>query len=170
MYVCALHWVIVCQLCFSLITGTLTALEIFLTASTGPEGGSINDGTWKSAIYGFADSGKLRSLRKKFGHKPLPVVGSKIKRVPCSTAMRFSSMQFRSWEPTPRWSRDLSDFYWRNTRKHLPALCHRRSAGLYRPPDTGLPPGAAVLAVSGGLGRLRSQRTLLGSCQRHTGP
>ncbi|XP_020356501.1 saccharopine dehydrogenase-like oxidoreductase isoform X1 [Oncorhynchus kisutch] len=60
--------------------GTLTALESFLTASTGPEGGSINDGTWKSAIYGFADSGKLRSLRKKFGHKPLPVVGSKIKR------------------------------------------------------------------------------------------
>uniref|UniRef100_A0AAZ3QG36 Saccharopine dehydrogenase-like oxidoreductase n=1 Tax=Oncorhynchus tshawytscha TaxID=74940 RepID=A0AAZ3QG36_ONCTS len=60
--------------------GTLTAVESFLTASTGPEGGSINDGTWKSAIYGFADSGKLRSLRKKFGHKPLPVVGSKIKR------------------------------------------------------------------------------------------
>uniref|UniRef100_A0AAZ3PQK5 Saccharopine dehydrogenase-like oxidoreductase n=1 Tax=Oncorhynchus tshawytscha TaxID=74940 RepID=A0AAZ3PQK5_ONCTS len=60
--------------------GTLTALESFLTVSTGPEGGSINDGTWKSAIYGFADSGKLRSLRKKFGHKPLPVVGSKIKR------------------------------------------------------------------------------------------
>ncbi|CAB1334986.1 unnamed protein product [Coregonus sp. 'balchen'] len=67
-------------LCVSLITGTLTAIESFLTASTGPEGGSINDGTWKSAIYGFADSGKLRSLRKKFGHKPLPVVGSKIKR------------------------------------------------------------------------------------------
>ncbi|XP_021440191.2 saccharopine dehydrogenase-like oxidoreductase [Oncorhynchus mykiss] len=60
--------------------GTLTALESFLTASTGPEGGSLNDGTWKSAIYGLADSGKLRSLRKKFGHKPLPVVGSKIKR------------------------------------------------------------------------------------------
>uniref|UniRef100_A0A674EPX4 Saccharopine dehydrogenase-like oxidoreductase n=1 Tax=Salmo trutta TaxID=8032 RepID=A0A674EPX4_SALTR len=60
--------------------GTLTAVESFLTASTGPEGGSINDGTWKSAIYGFADSGELRSLRKKFGHKPLPVVGSKIKR------------------------------------------------------------------------------------------
>ncbi|XP_062302672.1 saccharopine dehydrogenase-like oxidoreductase [Osmerus eperlanus] len=60
--------------------GTLTAVESFLTASSGPEGGSIHDGTWQSAIYGFADSGKLRSLRRKFGYKPLPVVGSKIKR------------------------------------------------------------------------------------------
>lgn len=60
--------------------GTLTAVESFLTASSGPEGASIHDGTWQSAIYGFADSGKLRSLRKKFGYKPLPLVGSKIKR------------------------------------------------------------------------------------------
>ncbi|KAG7461123.1 hypothetical protein MATL_G00206630 [Megalops atlanticus] len=60
--------------------GTLTAVESFLTVSTGPEGGCIHDGTWQSAIYGFADSDKLRSLRKKFGHKPLPIVGAKIKR------------------------------------------------------------------------------------------
>uniref|UniRef100_A0A6Q2YPK2 Saccharopine dehydrogenase-like oxidoreductase n=1 Tax=Esox lucius TaxID=8010 RepID=A0A6Q2YPK2_ESOLU len=60
--------------------GTLTAVESFLTASAGPEGASIHDGTWQSAIYGFADSEKLRNLRKKFGHNPLPVVGSKIKR------------------------------------------------------------------------------------------
>uniref|UniRef100_A0A8C1XP85 Saccharopine dehydrogenase-like oxidoreductase n=1 Tax=Cyprinus carpio TaxID=7962 RepID=A0A8C1XP85_CYPCA len=60
--------------------GTLTAVESFLTASAGPEGGCIHDGTWQSAIYGLADSDKLRSLRKKFGHKPLPVVGTKIKR------------------------------------------------------------------------------------------
>ncbi|XP_051503012.1 saccharopine dehydrogenase-like oxidoreductase [Myxocyprinus asiaticus] len=60
--------------------GTLTAIESFLTASSGPEGGCIHDGTWQSAIYGFADSHKLRSIRKKFGHKPLPVVGAKIKR------------------------------------------------------------------------------------------
>lgn len=60
--------------------GTLTAVESFLTANAGPEGASIHDGTWQSAIYGFSDSGKLRSLRRKFGHKPLPVVGSKIKR------------------------------------------------------------------------------------------
>ncbi|KAJ7988972.1 hypothetical protein DPEC_G00314730 [Dallia pectoralis] len=60
--------------------GTLTAVESFLTASAGPEGASIHDGTWQSAIYGFADSDKLRNIRKKFGHKPLPVVGSKIKR------------------------------------------------------------------------------------------
>uniref|UniRef100_A0A8C2HLB6 Saccharopine dehydrogenase-like oxidoreductase n=1 Tax=Cyprinus carpio TaxID=7962 RepID=A0A8C2HLB6_CYPCA len=60
--------------------GTLTSIESFLTASAGPEGGCIHDGTWQSAIYGLADSDKLRSLRKKFGHKPLPVVGTKIKR------------------------------------------------------------------------------------------
>uniref|UniRef100_A0A8C1I991 Saccharopine dehydrogenase-like oxidoreductase n=1 Tax=Cyprinus carpio TaxID=7962 RepID=A0A8C1I991_CYPCA len=46
--------------------GTLTAVESFLTASAGPEGGCIHDGTWQSAIYGLADSNKLRSLRKKF--------------------------------------------------------------------------------------------------------
>ncbi|XP_065109616.1 saccharopine dehydrogenase-like oxidoreductase [Paramisgurnus dabryanus] len=60
--------------------GTLTAVESFLTASAGPEGGCVHDGTWQSAIYGLADSDKLRSLRKKFGHKPLPVVGAKMKR------------------------------------------------------------------------------------------
>uniref|UniRef100_A0A673IR43 Saccharopine dehydrogenase-like oxidoreductase n=1 Tax=Sinocyclocheilus rhinocerous TaxID=307959 RepID=A0A673IR43_9TELE len=60
--------------------GTLTSIESFLTASAGTEGGCIHDGTWQSAIYGLADGNKLRSLRKKFGHKPLPVVGAKIKR------------------------------------------------------------------------------------------
>uniref|UniRef100_A0A4W6G1A8 Saccharopine dehydrogenase-like oxidoreductase n=1 Tax=Lates calcarifer TaxID=8187 RepID=A0A4W6G1A8_LATCA len=60
--------------------GTLTALESFLTVSSGPEGGCIHDGTWQSAIYGFADSHKLQSLRRKFNHKPLPTVGSKLKR------------------------------------------------------------------------------------------
>ncbi|KAK3538138.1 hypothetical protein QTP70_031927 [Hemibagrus guttatus] len=60
--------------------GTLTAVESFLTASSGPEGSCIHDGTWQSAVYGVADSDKLRSLRKKFNHKPLPVVGAKIKR------------------------------------------------------------------------------------------
>ncbi|XP_066532086.1 saccharopine dehydrogenase a, tandem duplicate 1 [Hoplias malabaricus] len=59
--------------------GTLTAVESFLTTSTGPEGGCIHDGTWQSAVYGFANSSKLQSLRKKFGQKPLPVVGAKIK-------------------------------------------------------------------------------------------
>uniref|UniRef100_A0AAY4A9Q6 Saccharopine dehydrogenase-like oxidoreductase n=1 Tax=Denticeps clupeoides TaxID=299321 RepID=A0AAY4A9Q6_9TELE len=60
--------------------GTLTTVESFLSANTGPEGARLNEGTWQSAIYGLADSSKLRSLRKKFGHKPLPVVGTKIKR------------------------------------------------------------------------------------------
>ncbi|MGH0152997.1 UNVERIFIED_CONTAM: hypothetical protein FKN15_023443 [Acipenser sinensis] len=60
--------------------GTLTAIESFLSVNAGPEGGSIHDGTWQSAVYGFADQDKLRSLRKKLGHKPLPVVGAKLKR------------------------------------------------------------------------------------------
>ncbi|XP_076011677.1 saccharopine dehydrogenase-like oxidoreductase [Genypterus blacodes] len=60
--------------------GTLTAVESFLTIGTGPDGGSIHDGTWQSAIYGFADSQKLQSLRRKFNHKPLPTIGSKLKR------------------------------------------------------------------------------------------
>uniref|UniRef100_A0A3B3YIQ1 Saccharopine dehydrogenase-like oxidoreductase n=1 Tax=Poecilia mexicana TaxID=48701 RepID=A0A3B3YIQ1_9TELE len=60
--------------------GTLTAVESFLTVSMGPEGGCIHDGTWQSAIYGFADSQNLQSLRRKFNHKPLPTVGSKLRR------------------------------------------------------------------------------------------
>ncbi|KAL2098569.1 hypothetical protein ACEWY4_005049 [Coilia grayii] len=68
--------------------GTLTAVESFLTVGTGPEGGCIHDGTWQSAIYGFADSQKLRSLRRKFGYQPLPVVGAKIKR---RSALFFSN-------------------------------------------------------------------------------
>lgn len=44
------------------------------------QGGCIHDGTWQSAVYGFADSDKLRSLRRKFNHKPLPTVGSRLKR------------------------------------------------------------------------------------------
>ncbi|XP_056463832.1 saccharopine dehydrogenase-like oxidoreductase [Gadus chalcogrammus] len=60
--------------------GTLTAVESFLTASAGPEGASIHDGTWQSAVYGVADGASLRSLRRKFKYQPLPVVGAKIKR------------------------------------------------------------------------------------------
>lgn len=60
--------------------GTLTAVESFLNFSCGPEGSSGHDATWQSAVYGFADSGSLQQLRKKFGHKPLPVVGAKVKQ------------------------------------------------------------------------------------------
>ncbi|XP_071761250.1 saccharopine dehydrogenase-like oxidoreductase [Centroberyx gerrardi] len=60
--------------------GTLTAVESFLTITSGPEGGSGHDATWQSAVYGFADSGSLRRLRKRFGHKPLPVVGARVKK------------------------------------------------------------------------------------------
>ncbi|XP_041660386.1 saccharopine dehydrogenase b [Cheilinus undulatus] len=60
--------------------GTLTAVESFLNIITGPEGSSGHDATWQSAVYGFADSKSLSKLRKKFGHKPLPVVGAKVKQ------------------------------------------------------------------------------------------
>uniref|UniRef100_A0A672FWM5 Saccharopine dehydrogenase-like oxidoreductase n=1 Tax=Salarias fasciatus TaxID=181472 RepID=A0A672FWM5_SALFA len=60
--------------------GTLTAVESFLNFNAGSEGASIHDGTWQSAVYGFADSQKLQSLRRKFNHKPLPTAGSKLKR------------------------------------------------------------------------------------------
>ncbi|XP_056268156.1 saccharopine dehydrogenase-like oxidoreductase [Pseudoliparis swirei] len=60
--------------------GTLTAVESFLTVGSGDDGVCIHDGTWQSAIYGFSDGQKLQSLRRKFNHKPLPTVGSKLKR------------------------------------------------------------------------------------------
>ncbi|XP_069810815.1 saccharopine dehydrogenase-like oxidoreductase [Dendropsophus ebraccatus] len=62
------------------IQGTLTAVESFLSFKSGPEGVCIHDGTWQSAINGIKDQGALRSLRKKLGFKPLPVVGQKLKR------------------------------------------------------------------------------------------
>lgn len=55
-------------------------MESFLNISSGPQGMSGHDATWQSAVYGFADSRSLRQLRKKFGHKPLPVVGAKVKK------------------------------------------------------------------------------------------
>ncbi|KAJ3607228.1 hypothetical protein NHX12_026740 [Muraenolepis orangiensis] len=61
------------------LKGTLTAVESFLTISTGAEGGGGHDATWQSAVYGFADSGALRKLRRQMGIKPLPVVGPKLK-------------------------------------------------------------------------------------------
>ncbi|XP_034435789.1 saccharopine dehydrogenase b [Hippoglossus hippoglossus] len=60
--------------------GTLTAVESFLKISSGSEGMCGHDTTWQSAVHGFADSGSLRQLRKKFGHKPLPVVGAKVQK------------------------------------------------------------------------------------------
>lgn len=52
----------------------------FVCLSSSYQGGCIHDGTWQSAIYGFSDGHKLQSLRRKFNHKPLPTVGSKLKR------------------------------------------------------------------------------------------
>ncbi|CAI5770639.1 saccharopine dehydrogenase-like oxidoreductase [Podarcis lilfordi] len=62
------------------LKGTLTAVESFLTVKSGPQGSCIHDGTWKSAIHGFADQGSLKKIRRQIGHKPLPVTGRKLKR------------------------------------------------------------------------------------------
>nr|XP_020643666.1 saccharopine dehydrogenase-like oxidoreductase [Pogona vitticeps] len=62
------------------LKGTLTAVESFLTIKSGPEGSSIHDGTWKSAIYGLADQDNLKKIRRQIGHKPLPVTGAKLKK------------------------------------------------------------------------------------------
>ncbi|XP_039320187.1 saccharopine dehydrogenase-like oxidoreductase [Saimiri boliviensis] len=62
------------------MNGTLTAVESFLTIHSGPEGLSIHDGTWKSAIYGFGDQNSLKKLRHASNLKPVPFVGPKLKR------------------------------------------------------------------------------------------
>ncbi|KAL8185789.1 UNVERIFIED_CONTAM: hypothetical protein K2H54_058070, partial [Gekko kuhli] len=62
------------------LKGTLTAVESFLNIKLGPEGSSVHDGTWKSAVYGLADQDNLRKIRRQIGHKPLPVIGAKLKR------------------------------------------------------------------------------------------
>lgn len=62
------------------MNGTLTAVESFLTIHSGPEGLCIHDGTWKSAIYGFGDKSTLRKLRIASCLKPVPIVGSRLKR------------------------------------------------------------------------------------------
>ncbi|XP_043916122.1 saccharopine dehydrogenase-like oxidoreductase [Protopterus annectens] len=62
------------------LKGNLTAVESFLSFNSGPESGSIHDGTWQSAVHGIADQENLKKLRKQIGQKPLPVVGAKLKR------------------------------------------------------------------------------------------
>ncbi|XP_036309434.1 saccharopine dehydrogenase-like oxidoreductase isoform X6 [Pipistrellus kuhlii] len=67
----------------SKINGTLTAVESFLTINSGPEGLCIHDGTWKSAIYGFGNQNQLKKLREQSNLKPVPIVGTKLKRSLC---------------------------------------------------------------------------------------
>lgn len=62
------------------LKGTLTAVESFLNIKSGPEGACIHDGTWRSAVYGLADQDNLKKIRRQIGHKPLPVIGAKLKR------------------------------------------------------------------------------------------
>ncbi|XP_061480632.1 saccharopine dehydrogenase-like oxidoreductase [Rhineura floridana] len=62
------------------LKGTLTAVESFVTVKSGPEGASIHDGTWKSVVHGLADQDNLKKIRRQIGHKPLPVIGAKLRR------------------------------------------------------------------------------------------
>ncbi|KAG3257970.1 saccharopine dehydrogenase-like oxidoreductase [Ictidomys tridecemlineatus] len=62
------------------MNGTLTAVESFLTVHSGPEGLCIHDGTWKSAIYGFGARSNLRKLRSASNLKPVPLIGTKLKK------------------------------------------------------------------------------------------
>ncbi|XP_003215989.1 saccharopine dehydrogenase-like oxidoreductase [Anolis carolinensis] len=62
------------------LKGTLTAVESFFSIKSGPEGVSLHDGTWKSAIYGLADQENLKKIRRQIGHKPIPVIGAKLQR------------------------------------------------------------------------------------------
>ncbi|XP_004853541.1 saccharopine dehydrogenase-like oxidoreductase isoform X2 [Heterocephalus glaber] len=62
------------------MNGTLTAVESYLTLHSGPEGLCIHDGTWKSAIYGFASQSSLRKVRNSSNLKPVLFIGPKLKK------------------------------------------------------------------------------------------
>ncbi|XP_048392380.1 saccharopine dehydrogenase a, tandem duplicate 1 isoform X2 [Stegostoma tigrinum] len=62
------------------LKGILTAVESFVLIKTGPEGATFHEGTWQSAVHGISDQDNLRRLRRQFGQKPLPVVGTKLTR------------------------------------------------------------------------------------------
>ncbi|XP_012872736.1 PREDICTED: saccharopine dehydrogenase-like oxidoreductase [Dipodomys ordii] len=80
------------------MNGTLTAVESFLTINSGPEGLCIHDGTWKSAIYGFAAKNSLKKLRNASCLKPVPVIGQKLKkRWPISFCKELSTYTIPFW-------------------------------------------------------------------------
>ncbi|XP_048213475.1 saccharopine dehydrogenase-like oxidoreductase [Perognathus longimembris pacificus] len=80
------------------MNGTLTAVESFLTINSGPEGLCIHDGTWKSAIYGFATKNSLKKLRNASCLKPVPVLGQKLKkRWPISFCKELNTYTIPFW-------------------------------------------------------------------------
>ncbi|XP_010002913.1 PREDICTED: saccharopine dehydrogenase-like oxidoreductase [Chaetura pelagica] len=74
------------------LKGTLTAVESFLTMNFGPEGSSLHEGTWQSAIYFLADENNLKTIRKKIGYAPVPVIGAKLKK-----RLVFYNQDFRKY-------------------------------------------------------------------------
>jgi len=64
-----------CELAFNLcrenFRGKLNSVETFLR-SKNPKGGSVNTGTWESAVHGVAHWNELVSLRRQIGEKLFP--------------------------------------------------------------------------------------------------
>jgi len=61
--------------------GDLNSIEMFLSVTVPPgPGATINFGTWQSAIYGFAHSKELKSLRKRLYPERLPTPQYKLKQ------------------------------------------------------------------------------------------
>ncbi|XP_063713664.1 saccharopine dehydrogenase-like oxidoreductase [Symsagittifera roscoffensis] len=58
--------------------GELTGVESYLKFEPGPSGYIANDGTWQSAIHGFANQGQLKALRKSQGLEPVKYYGPRL--------------------------------------------------------------------------------------------
>ncbi|CAG5121242.1 unnamed protein product [Candidula unifasciata] len=52
--------------------GEMTNIESFVTTNSGPEGFTVNTGTFESAVHGFAHMKELKPLRKSLFPDPLP--------------------------------------------------------------------------------------------------
>ncbi|ESO13187.1 hypothetical protein HELRODRAFT_105775 [Helobdella robusta] len=61
-------------------SGELNSVESFVKMQFGPEGGSFNDGTWKSAIHSLSTKSDLRSIREMIYPQALPEPKYKLKK------------------------------------------------------------------------------------------
>uniref|UniRef100_H2ZGE7 Saccharopine dehydrogenase-like oxidoreductase n=1 Tax=Ciona savignyi TaxID=51511 RepID=H2ZGE7_CIOSA len=60
--------------------GTLNSIKAYLSLNSGASGLGIHFATYESAVYGLSDVNSLSKVRKAFDHKPLPLVGPRMKR------------------------------------------------------------------------------------------
>ena len=63
---------------FYVVLGELTGVESYLSFDSGPSGYVGNDGTWQSAIHGFANQGQLKALRKRQNFDPIRYPGPRL--------------------------------------------------------------------------------------------